>query len=235
MLVVPHVYYRIVFPDFMLPDNQKKMTGQSNEFRDIPAATGSYECYYRDNKDYLISGEYGGQKTIEELIKSVSRCCKLGELPTYNIRMSRNVLCFLSGEGGIFDVLKSAICIDYTDKDNVFDFIYCTTDTLIYKSNIREVLKSDFKRINLRIPNVFYRDSILYDQESKIDPNIPLFVRRYDDDEVIVEKIRENKIVVNRDLLQLQPQATGQCPDKLLELLKRTREEITMTQVYMTR
>jgi hypothetical protein len=240
MIVIPHVYYRIEFPDFGLTTREKERTGRTCEFMDLPAAANIDPYHFKDIS-FLTSDEKE-QKTTKELIKQVSSFAGKHNgiqsfapnnvagsrgIPTFNVRLYRNILVYLAGKSGDFNIFKSTVDIDYINggKDNTFNFIYNKTDDLIYTSNIRKVLNHNFKHINLRKPGLFY-PSVLYDHESQIDPKTPLFVYNYNDDAVFVEEIRDDAIVVNRQLFQMHPNATGQYPEKLLELLEHKKEII---------
>ena len=93
-----------------------------------------------------------------------------------------------------------------------FNFIITTNNALIYPNDIKT---------NLNVP--FYFKDI---KPKNLDPKIPVFIEKYDKHNADVRPLTPNDTVVGPDLKQLWPTPTGQIPNQLVELLKKTSEPV---------
>jgi len=100
----------------------------------------------------------------------------------------------------------------YSFSGGGFNFIITTNNALIYPNDIKT---------NLNVP--FYFKDI---KPKNLDPKIPVFIEKYDEHNADVRPLTPNDTVVGPDLKQLWPTPTGQIPNQLVELLKKTSEPV---------
>lgn len=93
-----------------------------------------------------------------------------------------------------------------------FDFIIATNGILTYPDEIKKALN---------VPH-FFGDV----KPENLDPKIPVFIEKYDRYNAVARSLTPNDTVVGPDLKQLWPTPTGQIPNQLVELLKKTSEPV---------
>ena len=233
MEVLAHVYYTLDATDLVLPSDMKNREERGWALKNIPAAVDQ-----RDNPFdacFVMSREEK-QKTTRELVTAVQNFCRnlhdmsddytVGQYvrPTYKIKMSRNAMVH------IFDSHLGGVNFSNTMKlravnDGIFEFIYNRANKLIYKSNIRQILGKDFKYIH-SLGLYGYTEYTQYNQESKLKPNIPLYVCKYNDEEVYVKEIAGNTIIVNDKLCEIYPKVTGHIPAHMSHLFNNKTEPV---------
>lgn len=165
-------------------------------------------------------------KKIDDLVNACQKFCNnLKELNTpyvrqaYQVALRRCVYVFLPG--------RRIEC--FGENKDVFYFVFNKTDKLTYTSNIRDVLNTDFKNIYVENPNyIFDGKPYMPHNESAVKPETPLYVKKYDAENVWVAPIKDHQFVVNKNLHELHPRVTGECPARLLNLLKRRTEDIRL-------
>jgi len=107
------------------------------------------------------------------------------------------------------------------DFDNTYDFVYSRINYPVTPSNISDVLGKKVKNINV----VKSWPEILWDQQSNLDPNTPLYVcncDEYDNEGGVYVKILDsNTDVVNTNLCLVHPSKTGHIPSLMAELFRK--------------
>lgn len=94
-----------------------------------------------------------------------------------------------------------------------FEFILATNDKLIYPHDIKS---------SLHVP--FYFGSVISDK--KLEPDTPVYIEKYDEHDAFVRPLTMEDRVVDRNLNQIWPMATGQIPVGLKKLLEQTTEKV---------
>ena len=94
-----------------------------------------------------------------------------------------------------------------------FEFILATNDKLIYPRDIKDALQ---------VP--FYFDGVTSDKELK--PDTPVYIEKYDKHNAVVRPLTMQDRVVDKNLNQIWPIATGQIPVGLKKLLEQTTEKV---------
>ena len=233
MDVLAHVYYTLDATDLILPSDMQNREERGLALKNIPAAVDKREDPFNS---LFIMGQEEKQKTTRELITVVQNFCRnlhdmgddytVGQYirPTYEIKMSRNAMVH------IFDSHLGGVNISNTMKlkgvnDGIFHFIYNRANKMIYTTNIRQILGQDFKYIH-SLGHYGYTKYTQYNQESKLNPNIPLYVCRYDDKEVYVQTIIDDVIVVNDKLCEIYPKVTGHIPAHMSHLFNNKTEPV---------
>ena len=236
MQVMSHIYYSLEATDLILPADMKKRKERGWALKNIPAALDKREDPF--DACFIMSNEKK-QKTTRDLITSVQDFCRgLHDVsddytaypynrPTYKITMSRNAMVH------IFDTDLGGVNFSNTlnlraTNNGIFHFVYNHANEMIYTTNIRKILGYDFKYIHL-IDGVFDSENFdytRYNQESEINPHIPLYVYKYDNREVYVKKIPSNTIVVNDKMCEIHPQVTGHIPAHMSLLFNNKTEPV---------
>ena len=106
------------------------------------------------------------------------------------------------------------------DFNNTYDFVYSRINYPVTPSNISDVLGKKIKNINV----VESWPEILWEQQSKLDPNTPLYVcncDEYDDEGGVYVKILDpNTDIVNKNLCLVHPSKTKHIPSQMAELFR---------------
>ena len=236
MKIIPHIYYSLEATDLILPADMRKRKESGLGLKNIPAAVDNREDPF---DAFFIMNSEQKQKNSRELITLTQDfCCKLHDVsddytalpydrPTYEITMRRNAMVhvFYSDLGGVdfSNTLKLRGV-----NNGIFSFVYNRANEMIYKTNIRKILGYDFKYIHLIDGILFSKayDYKRYDYESDIEPNTPLYVCEYSDEEVYVKKISNNTVVVNDKMCEIHPHVTGHIPAHMSLLFNNKTEPV---------
>jgi len=106
------------------------------------------------------------------------------------------------------------------DYEHAYNFIYSKVNHLVTPSNISDVLGKKIEHIHV----VDFVDGILWDQQSKLDPNTPLYIYNYDEYEhggVYVKKLNPDTDVVNTNLCLINPNVTRHIPSQMADLFRK--------------
>ena len=236
MQVMPHVYYSLEATDLILPTDMKNREESGLALKNIPVAVNA--CGNPFNPYFIMHREERHKTTRELITLTQDFCSRLHDIsddytalpykrPTYKITMCRNAMVH------IFDTDLGGVSISNTlnlraTNNGIFHFVYNHANEMIYTTNIRKILGYDFKYIHL-IDGVFDSekfDYTRYNQESEINPHIPLYVYKYDNREVYVKKIPSNTVVVNDKMCEIHPQVTGHIPAHMSLLFNNKTEPV---------
>lgn len=136
-------------------------------------------------------------------------------LPMVSITMQRLIdgaTCYQGNKGGMN--------IEQDYDQGVYKFIYSNVNYIVTPSNISDALGKKIEHIHV------VRDGILWNQQSKLDPNTPLYVYNYNkyDTEfygVYVKILNPDTEVVNKNLCLISPERTGHIPPQMAELFRQ--------------
>jgi len=166
-------------------------------------------------------------KSTDQLISSIQTFCnnvKDTDTPyirqSYKIHLQREVIVYLPGSR-----IK-----DYSTQGANFYFIFNNNNYLTYLSNIRDIYKTNFKNvyIDVNTNRYFGPEYVASTELKKFDPNTPLYVNNYDNENAWVDIVKENWVIVDSALKELYPQSNGKYPEKLMDLLDRKTEGIRL-------
>lgn len=152
-------------------------------------------------------------KSAEFFVKNGNKDILLPMVSVYMQRLVNGATCY-HGQKGYMHIKQDG----YYEG---LDFIYSNVNCLVTPSNISDVLKKKIEHIHV----IRIMDTILWNQQSKLDPDTPLYVYNrdvYDDDGgVYVRILDSNTQVVNKNLCLISPKTTGHIPSKMAELFRQ--------------
>ena len=149
---------------------------------------------------------------FRKFIVNFTNMARLGRLDvnkaTYNIKIARNVI--VSDE-------DDRVCFkSMTFPDKKMSIILSTTDKLIYASDIETLLKP--------------KNPDFYMGKDNISNGQPIYLESFDGHDVKYRPLTQNgtlnDIVVDTNLNQIWPVATGKPPIDLINLLSKTTEKV---------
>lgn len=177
---------------------------------------------YQDGKDLRSSprryninaqSDNGKIKQLSELIESMrfycsdftsSAKCRDGfyiDKLTYLVKLCRMVK--------ISDADDKVYFQNHNFNGGNFEFILATNDKLIYPHDIERVLKVPY----------FY-------STKQLPADTPVYIEKYDKHNAFVRPLTMQDRVVDKNLNQIWPMATGQIPVGLKKLLEQTTEKV---------
>ena len=138
-------------------------------------------------------------KTVEELRNYVS---SQKEELMYSLEVNRS--CYVSDKD---------LPTRKPEKHHSGRLCFFVSDKLIYPHDIKS---------SLHVP--FYFGSVISDKE--LEPDTPVYIEKYDKHDAFVRPLTMQDRVVDRNLNQIWPMATGQIPVGLKKLLEQTTEKV---------
>ena len=143
-------------------------------------------------------------ESVRDFCLHIATCAKnsfyLDKL-TYLVTLCRKVK--------IFDADDKVYFQNHNFNGGNFEFILATNDKLIYPHDIERVLKVPYFYSTKRLP-----------------ADTPVYIEKYDKHRAFVRPLTMEDRVVDKNLNQIWPMATGQIPLGLKKLLEQTTEKV---------
>lgn len=147
------------------------------------------------------------------------------ELPMISISMQK-----LINGATCYHGNKDYMNIKQDDVQDTYNFIYSKANCIVTPSNISDVLKQKIEHIHV----VIDWKGILWNQQSKLDPNASLYVYNYDEYEdggVYVKILEPDTEVVNKNLCLINPKTTRRMPVQMAELFRQKTASIVIDNI----
>ncbi len=157
---------------------------------------------------------YNKSVKTSEILKSIRNFCGYIAENTMNYIDKKTYDILLQRYVSIRDLDDKDYFQSYSFNGGTFRFILSTNDKLIYPQDVCNILNVPFYFKNT-IPEI-----------SKLNPDCPVYIEKYDEYTATIRQLGAQDIVVDTDMNQIYPTITNNPPVALINLFKKRKEII---------